>query len=242
MVHSEEYIKKYCNHHNKKCKWTKKGTVCIQRRKEYKEELKSKIKIPKEKECKICERVLPASSFNKDNTVYCGLKSGCKTCVRERDYARISSWKGYVRKKIVASWSAHGNEEKINKLTVDEALDLLDKQKYRCNHCRHRLECVMGTQKKKNYNCASLDRIDTDVVGYGNGNAQWLCMTCNNGKNTMSDTIHKERYDYLNRIVKLEEEVKYLHEQLEILLKDKDAVQRLNGSGSSKKKRSKKKA
>ena len=50
---------------------------------------------------------------------------------------------------------------------------MLETQNYKCLHCSHKLECIIGTQIKKNGWCASLDRINVDIVGYGNGNSQF---------------------------------------------------------------------
>lgn len=211
-----EYVQKYCKFHEKECTWTSKGTTCIQRRNEVREEFLKKITIPEEKSCNVCNEIKPSIDFDKDNTVKCGLKASCKQCVKERDYKKYNSWEGYVQKKVVASWSSHNNNDKENKLSVETALQMLKEQEYRCLHCHHELECIFGTQEKRNCWGASLDRIDTTIMGYGGGNSQWLCTSCNNGKCTMDNNEHKEKFARRDRRIKeLEEEVKKLRNQLE---------------------------
>ena len=235
MPQKSERIKKWCKFHNKECLWTPKGTTCVQRRTQTREKFKSRIVIPEKKECIVCNIVLPSMSFHKDNTTKCGLKGACKTCVKTRDYARYNTWEGYIQKKVVASWRAHRNEKRVNKLELHQAFSLLHEQNYICKHCGVELECTIGTQIKKNYFGASLDRINVDIVGYGNGNAQWLCMSCNNGKNTMDNEHHLQKFKKRDDKIKaLEQEIKRLRKLLNKHgIKDKDAVQRLNVGGSS---------
>ena len=109
---------------------------------------------------------------------------------------------------------------------------MLETQNYKCLHCSHKLECIIGTQIKKNGWCASLDRINVDIVGYGNGNSQWLCMSCNNGKNTMDNLEHKEKFESRDRKIReLESEVEKLKNIIN-KSKYKNAVQRLDVGGS----------
>ncbi len=201
---SSNKIEKWCNAHKKVCLWSSsKTTTCIERRKENLEKVKNNRNIPEEQTCNKCNKTLHKSFFDSDNSKYSGLKSKCKSCIKENDYKKYNTWKGYTQKKIVASWKAHNNKEMINILTIEEGLTILEKQNYKCNHCNIELECKLGNQIYKNYNGASLDRIDVSIVGYGNGNSQWLCMSCNNGKNTMPDIEHKNKF-YL-RDLKIEE-------------------------------------
>lgn len=207
-----EKILKWCKFHNKDCVWSPKSTTCVQRQKEMRMRLQQKIVTPATKRCiGECGRMLPAQSFHKDYTTLTGLKGSCKECVSKRDYARGATWKGYVQKKVVCSWKSHGNKSVDNKLSIEEAFKLLEDQKYICNHCSIPLECTRGTPSKTNHNGASLDRKNTDIIGYGNGNAQWLCISCNNGKNTMADQLHKEKF------LLRDNRIRYLEEQLALL-------------------------
>lgn len=191
-------IIKYCSFHKQDCEFTPRGSVCIVRRENFRQKNQYPISIT-EQVCKTCNVLQPVSEYHRDKTVLNGVKSSCKNCIKERDYARYNTWEGYTRKKIVASWSAHHNKLKINKLKVKEGLQLLIDQKYKCLHCGVKLECTFGDTVNKNYYGASLDRIDVSIVGYGNGNAQWLCMSCNNGKNTMDNEQHKEKFHSRDR-------------------------------------------
>jgi hypothetical protein len=233
-IHSKK-IEKYCKYHKQICLWTPKGTTCIKRREEQRNKHESVI--PDLYTCKGCKKTLPSSEYHKQRCKR-GIKSHCKACIKKRDYARYNKWPGYIRKKVVASWSSHRNKEKLNRLTIKEATEMLEQQQYKCLHCKTSLQCTFGTQKKRNCKGASLDRINTTIKGYGNGNSQWLCMSCNNGKNTMSNREHKEKFHKrdteIRRLkLKVNQLLKKINElRLEINI-NKDAVQRLDGGGSN---------
>jgi len=220
-------IETYCKYHDQMCLWTEKGTTCIKRREEQRNRHSSEI--PDFHRCKGCQKTLPSSEYHKQRCKK-GIKSHCKSCIKKRDYSRYNKWPGYIRKKVVVSWSSHNNKEQLNRLTIKEATEMLEKQKYKCLHCKTVLECTFGTQKKRNCKGASLDRLDTTTMGYGNGNSQWLCMSCNNGKNTMSNHEHKEKFYKRDReIRRLKLKVNRLIAKLKKVNLDKDAVQRLDG-------------
>lgn len=225
-------VEKYCKFHDKMCSWTAKGTTCTERREEMRLRNYDATKIPGTYCCKGCKKTLPSSQFHKQKSKL-GIKTFCKSCIKERDYKRYNAWPGYIRKKVVVSWKSHYNKNAENKISIEDATALLKEQNYRCKHCNHNLECTFGSIKKRNVWGASLDRISVDVVGYGNGNGQWLCMSCNNGKCTMDNEEHLEKFAEKDRKIKdLEEKV----ERLTKLLSElgyKDAVQRLNGDGSN---------
>lgn len=112
-----------------------------------------------------------------------------------------------IRAAYRQSINAHGNEKGENKISLDECKKLLEEQKFKCKHCRCELTCKQGTVINCSYKRASLDRIDTKKVGYKN-NAQWLCVSCNKGKCTMSDEEHKKKFsklfdriDYLEKLL-----------------------------------------
>jgi len=222
-------IKKYCKYHKTECIWTPKGTTCIKRREEQRN--KHVPNIPDTYECKGCQRILPSSEYHRQRSKL-GIKKRCKSCIKERDYARYNDWPGYIRKKIVASWSAHGNVQQENRISINEATNILEKQKYKCSHCKKKLQCTFGTQTRKNCWGASLDRINVDIIGYGNGNGQWLCMSCNNGKCTMADVDHREKFASRDReIRRLKLRVNRLLGKLRMNM---NAVQRLDVGGSEK--------
>ena len=91
----------------------------------------------------------------------------------------------------------------------------------KCNHCQIKLTCEQGTVIDVNYTRASLDRIDTNIAGYGNGNAQWLCVSCNKGKCTMSDELHRAKFNILEKKDKEIEELKKYCEELKERYEDK---------------------
>ena len=107
-------------------------------------------------------------------------------------------------------WDKKGKDF-LFEFAVKDAIEMIKEQNYRCTHCKIKLQCTFGTQQDRNCWGASLDRIDTNIIGYGNGNSQWLCMCCNNGKNTMADFEHKTRFSFRDAKIKhLESEVKRL--------------------------------
>jgi hypothetical protein len=170
--------------------------------------------------CRECKENKPYTLFDVDNTVLSGRKTVCKVCISVRERNRNSTWEGLIRKKVVASWTNHGNISKENMLSIEEATSLLVLQNYKCVHCLTLLQCIPGTIYKKNCWCASLDRINTDITGYGNGNAQWLCMSCNNGKNTMTNEEHHNKFRLRDEQIKeIQKENEYLKSEVERLSK-----------------------
>jgi hypothetical protein len=167
--------------------------------------------------------------FDTDNTTFIGRKKTCKACVSIIERKRVnSSFETQARKKIICSWKAHRNSKQVNKLSIEDGLNLLKSQQYICNHCKIPLEYKSFTTKKRNGAMLSLDRICTDTIGYGNGNSQWLCTSCNNGKNTMDNDVHLNKFKLRdNMIIFLKNENELLKLQLELMNK----VQRLNGMG-----------
>jgi hypothetical protein len=201
---------------------------CKQCVKESRQEFKIQIIVPDTIVCKECNTEKPNSDFDVDNTVKIGRKRTCKECISVREKKRNSTWQGLVRKKVVYSWTTHQNNKQENKLEISEGMQLLEEQNFLCAHCQHQLSNEQGTRLKRNCWVASLDRIDTDIVGYGSGNAQWLCMSCNNGKNTMSNEDHLNKYKFRDdRIKELENEVLNLRKTIQ----DMEEAQRLNERG-----------
>ena len=142
----------------------------------------------------------------------CGLRGRCKECYKKSDYKIYETWEGLVRRQVNRTnrvWKG------INPITYDELFNLLTDQNYKCNHCLHELSCNIATIENKNLWNASLDRIDTSIMGYGNGNAQWLCSSCNTGKNTSDDQEHKNKF--FLRDEKIREQAKQLQEKNEII-------------------------
>ena len=62
---------------------------------------------PDEYMCIKCNTTKPITHFHKQRGSKLGIKKWCKDCIRIRDYKKLNTWEGYIRKKIVASWSAH---------------------------------------------------------------------------------------------------------------------------------------
>jgi hypothetical protein len=191
-------------------------------------EFRKKIQIPETLQCVECKKVKHNSEYDRDNTIYIGLKRKCKQCISIIEKQRNCTWEALVRKRVIASWTAHGNTNKENRISIEEASKMLEEQNYKCVHCCNTLSNISGDQYKKNCWIASLDRIDTNIVGYGNGNAQWLCMSCNNGKNTMSNEEHLNKFKSRDdKIKELEQEVLRLRN----IIHNMEKAQRLNGKG-----------
>jgi len=163
----------------------------------------------------VCKENKLATCFYKDPNCKDGFSSICKLCKKEYDRNRNNTWSVLIRAQWRASLVAHGNKDEINPTTHEECEKLLHEQNYKCNHCKVQLKPIQGTQVKCSWERASLDRISTDIIGYGNGNAQWLCVSCNKGKCTMPDEIHKEKFASRDRkICKLEDEIDKLRKEL----------------------------
>ena len=188
-------IQKYCKYHDKICDFTEKGLKCKEQRRELnignnKKDLRCK--------CRICKDT-NAENFYK-NEFYT-----CKKCKKEYDKERNNQWDVLVKQCYRTALRSHGNNEMENSISLEECHDLLENQNFRCNHCLTKLTSVQGTVEYPNPDRASLDRINTQIIGYGNGNAQWLCVSCNKGKCTMDDKKHKEKFHRLfRRIMYLE--------------------------------------
>ncbi len=209
-----------------KDKYNKRGykNICISCVQEKRKKFKDKIIIPNTIKCSICKNIKTSCMFDIDNTLIIGGKRTCKNCLslHNKKYMN-SSYEIQARKKIVSSWKAHKNPKQINKLSIDEGIKMLITQNYKCNHCKIKLEFKGSTTKKRNGNILSLDRINVDIQGYKN-NSQWLCSSCNNGKNTMDNELHLNKFRFRDNLIMFLET-----ENLQLRLMNK--VQRLNGMG-----------
>ena len=201
-------IEKYCKKHNKMCFFTEKSTKCkLSRREEY-INYKKKNYSNTDIKCIKCNIVKTFENFYKNPSNKKGRANICKECKKEYDRKRNNTWPVLIRAAYRQSINAHGNKEGINKISLEECKTLLEKQNYKCKHCRFELSCIQVTVIDCNYYRASLDRIDTTIVGYKN-NSQWLCVSCNKGKCTMPDEEHKKKFsklfdriNYLENILK----------------------------------------
>ena len=156
--------------------------------------------------CRKCKKEQYAENFYKNPGNKTGRAYVCKKCKKEYDKKRNDTWDALIRAAYRASIYSHGNINGENKITLKRCKELLIKQNYRCNHCRCNLTCKQGTVINCSHDRASLDRIDTKTVGYKN-NAQWLCVSCNKGKCTMSDEEHKKKFS------QRDERIKYLENE-----------------------------
>lgn len=201
-------IKKFCKKHGKICEFTEKANKCRLSRKEgY--EIRAKKNPPTTDNivCKKCKKEQNAENFYKNPSNKTGRAYVCKKCKKEYDKKRNDTWDVLIRAAYRASIYSHGNINEENKITLKRCKELLIKQNYRCNHCRCNLTCKQGTVINCSHDRASLDRIDTKTVGYKN-NAQWLCVSCNKGKCTMSDEEHKKKFS------QRDDRIKYLENLL----------------------------
>ncbi len=191
MLYQSRRLKKYCKFHEKECLFTQYSTTCCLKRTQKREERLRNMKYPPQKKCKACNIIKPASEFGYNYTGKCGLKPRCKNCCKKGDYDKKETWHGIVKMQINRANRAWKRQ---NPITYNDILSLLEDQNYKCNHCHHNLECSFGTLKKPNGWNASLDRINGDIDGYGKDNAQWLCISCNYGKNRMDNEEHKNKF------------------------------------------------
>lgn len=120
-------------------------------------------------------------------------------------------WTDLILQQVKRANALH----ETNQIFSDDALKLLESQGYCCASCGQELDTITRTQKRRAWNKASLDRIDVFAAGYGNGNAQWLCVHCNLGKNSTDNSVHKAKM--YSRAAALEDsvqEVKRENDQL----------------------------
>jgi hypothetical protein len=198
-------VDKYCEYHKKICKFTENAEKCKERRKlEYKNrKAKNEPKDGINLFCKTCEKYLTPELFYNDPSRICGKADKCKICKKEYDKKRNDTWPVLFRAAYRSSLRSHGNTSQANPISLIECENLLKKQNGRCNHCKVVLECEQGSVIDANYKRASLDRIDTSIVGYGN-NSQWLCVSCNKGKCTMPDEMHKAKFNNIMKQLEIE--------------------------------------
>ena len=206
-------IEKYCNIHQQICKFSQRGQLCkLTRQQQYAQNKNKKIYSPTKLSllCRSCKQMKVYSFFYLNPLNKSGRTSICKPCKKNYDKTRNNTWEVLIRTCYRSSLRDHGNKLEKNPITLEQCKKLLEMQLYKCAHCLCDLSCKQGTAGNYSYTRASLDRIDTTITGYGNGNAQWLCVSCNKGKCTMPDQIHKEKFS------KLRDHIKYL----EALLKE----------------------
>jgi hypothetical protein len=214
-------VEKWCDNHEQICVFSQKARFCKQTRREQYLRNKEKRKgraVAERKTCRVCEKEKEAKYFYKDPMCTDGLSGICKSCKKKYDKKRNDTWDALFRLQWRASLRAHGNVNEENPITLKQCKLLLESQDYKCNHCGVKLISEQGTQIDCSWNRASLDRIETNIVGYGSGNAQWLCVSCNKGKCTFPDEVHREKFAKRDRRIKeLENEVFYLKKQIQQL-------------------------
>ncbi len=209
-------ILKYCMHHRKDCMFSANARRCRETRIEEYQNRKNKKKEYLDMEirsqiCRECKVNKTLKQFYRDPSTISGINKICRECKKIYDKQRHNTWEVLIKSQWRKCLYAHGNTKEENPLSFEDCTNLLKKQEYKCNHCSISLTCEQGSVINANYNRASLDRTDSNVVGYGNGNAQWLCVSCNKGKCTMPNEIHKERFASRDRKIKeLENEIVWL--------------------------------
>ena len=156
-----------------------------------------------DKTCTRCKRIKPLEEFDrkKENKVD-GRKSWCKVCSSkhskqvwingkgDKDKAKISAdprkffnhWLKDVQNPKSKGRNRHPADPN---LTVDDLLDLFEKQDYRCAKTRIKLTHLKG-QRKVNTNI-SVDRIDNDLKFYTKSNIQLVCYRYNLMKGDMDE-------------------------------------------------------
>jgi len=214
---STKTVEKWCTKHEKICVFSEKGQVCKETRREQyirRMEKNKERQLPSKKICRECGNEKAPDSFYKDSMCKDGLSNICKTCKKTYDRKRNDTWDVLIRMQWRYSLRAHGNVDEENSTTLKECKKMLKDQNYKCNHCGVELNSIQGNIINCSWHRASLDRIDTNIVGYGN-NSQWLCVSCNKGKCTMPDEIHKEKFSKRDEeIDELKAEIKKLKKKL----------------------------
>ena len=202
-------IEKYCYIHQRICKFSQRGKLCkLTRQQQYAQNKQKYSPTKLSLLCRSCKQMKVHSFFYPNPLNKSGRTSICKPCKKNYDKARNNTWEVLIRTCYRSSLRAHGNKLEKNPISLEKCKKLLELQLYKCAHCLCALSCKQGTVGNYSYTRASLDRIDTTITGYGNGNSQWLCVSCNKGKCTMPDQIHKDKFS------KLRDRIKYLEELL----------------------------
>lgn len=100
-----------------------------------------------------------------------------------------------------------------NGITTEECLELWTNQNGKCAGCDNAMELGSG-DGKRNQRRASVDRINSSLKTYCDGNAQLMHVCCNIAKGDMHDNEFKafffgERDELRNKVAKLEQELKH---------------------------------
>jgi len=200
--------------------WGQCKNCCQTVKKEWRRRMSTRDRItPAQKECFSCKKTKPASEFFKKKYTLSGLSSYCKDCDREKSKEREETWKSLFDRQYLNSLRSHGNYKQINPISRDRLPEMLDEQNGCCNTCHVELNPLCGTKKNPNGKKASLDRVNTNIIGYGNGNAQWLCLSCNHGKGCIENEVYRTRFAWRDRqIAELKRRIAELEEQVARLM------------------------
>lgn len=106
--------------------------------------------------------------------------------LQNNEAEKVMDWSDLIAQQV----SRANSKSEENQIFSDDALRILETQRFCCASCGDELDTITRTVKRRAWNKASLDRIDVFVTGYGNGNAQWLCVHCNLGKNSTENSVH----------------------------------------------------
>ncbi len=154
-----------------------------------------------DKTCTRCNKTKLLEEFDrKKENKKDGRKSWCKVCSSNHNKHVWANGKGNNDKAIISAdprkffnhWLKDVQNPKSKNrhpvdpdLTVDDLLDLFEKQNYRCAKTRVKLTHIKG-QRKVNTNI-SIDRIDNDLKFYTKTNIQLVCYRYNLMKGDMTE-------------------------------------------------------
>lgn len=154
------------------------------------------------KECNVCKQSLPLTEFHKRASGRVGYMTTCKTCTSVRAAIRYKEKKTHIL-EVGKRWrdkqrqQIHGNFElyfkrlvkRVKTLTVEDCLDLYEKQKGLCALSGVPLTCLVGECGEHPKTNASLDRIVHGESGgqYTKDNVRLVCAIVNYMRLNQSD-------------------------------------------------------
>jgi hypothetical protein len=143
--------------------------------------------------CKGCDKVINRASYEKHKDKQKRvLKAKLNTpehwveyILAHRAVARAKKLKLKGSKILRKTYEDYCVQRGARMVTTEEALELLERQEWKCAGFGCGLTLQHNTHGKKREAAASLDRVD--VAGeYTADNVEWLCMNCNRNKNNTS--------------------------------------------------------
>ena len=155
-----------------------------------------------DKICNVCKQSLPIIVYYKRSPDRVGYNPTCKTCVSVRAALRYKEkkehilrvgkqWREKQRKAVHNNWVLYFKRliKRVKTLTVEDCLDLYEKQGGLCAISGVPLTCVVGELREHPKTNASLDRIIHGETGgqYTKENVRLVCAIVNYMRLNQSD-------------------------------------------------------